>query len=81
MATLDKRNELLSSIQHMDDADLDKLYQLVAKDFPELVSPSSQTLEERPIGSMKGMLVYMADDFNEPLEDFADYMPEDKPTS
>ncbi len=26
---------------------------------------------------MKGSLVYMSEDFNEPLEDFKDYMPDD----
>jgi hypothetical protein len=25
-------------------------------------------------GSMKGLIVHMSDDFNEPLEDFKDYM-------
>lgn len=28
------------------------------------------------VGSMPGLVKYMADDFNEPLEDFKDYMPE-----
>jgi hypothetical protein len=27
------------------------------------------------IGCMKGLLVYMADDFDAPLDDFKDYMP------
>ncbi|MGB3849265.1 MAG: DUF2281 domain-containing protein [Tunicatimonas sp.] len=28
------------------------------------------------VGCMKGFVTYMADDFNEPLDDFKDYMPE-----
>ncbi len=28
------------------------------------------------VGSMPGLVKYMADDFNEPLDDFRDYMPE-----
>lgn len=28
----------------------------------------------RPPGSMKGQILYMADDFDAPLEDFKDYM-------
>lgn len=35
-----------------------------AKDEPPL----------RKFGSMRGLVLYMADDFNEPLEDFAEYM-------
>ena len=30
--------------------------------------------QSRCIGGAPGFLVYMADDFDEPLEDFADYM-------
>ncbi|GAB3914119.1 hypothetical protein GCM10028803_59030 [Larkinella knui] len=29
---------------------------------------------ERPLGTMKGLVVYMSDDFDEPLDDFKDYM-------
>lgn len=30
------------------------------------------------VGSMPNLVNYMADDFNEPLEDLKDYMPEQK---
>ncbi len=38
--------------------------------------PAKNGDEKKPLqrGSMKGLVVYMADDFNEPLEDFAEYM-------
>lgn len=78
MKTLEKRTELLTGIQRMGEEELDKLYQLVKKDFPQFMPKTDQELTERPIGSMKGMLVYMADDFNAPLEDFTDYMPDNK---
>ena len=78
MTTLEKRTELLTGIQHMSEAELDKLYQVMEKDFPTILASSHKPLTERPIGSMKGMLVSMSDDFNEPLEDFADYMPDDQ---
>lgn len=29
----------------------------------------------RQFGSMKGLVVYMSEDFNEPLEEFKEYMP------
>jgi len=35
-------------------------------------SKSSQTVQR--IGAMKGTLIYMAPDFDEPLEDFQEYM-------
>jgi hypothetical protein len=31
--------------------------------------------KQRTIGSMKGILLYMADDFDAPLDDFKEYMP------
>jgi hypothetical protein len=31
--------------------------------------------KSRPIGYMKGLISYMADDFDAPLDDFNDYMP------
>ena len=73
MKTLEKRTELVSVIQRMSEEELDRLYQLIAEGFPFTASKEEQPLAERPIGSMKGMLVYMADDFNAPLDDFADY--------
>ena len=30
---------------------------------------------QRRLGGARGIIVHMADDFNEPLEDFRDYMP------
>ena len=76
MKTLEKRTELLTGIQRMSEEEMDELYQLMKNNFPHLMSKTNQKLTERPIGSMKGMLIYMADDFNDPLEDFADYMPD-----
>lgn len=32
--------------------------------------------KKRRAGTMKGLVKYMADDFNAPLDDFKDYMPE-----
>ena len=35
---------------------------------------TKRTTTKRKAGSMKGLVSYMADDFNAPLEDFKDYM-------
>ncbi len=34
----------------------------------------SPPLKERKFGAMKGLVTYMSDDFDEPLDDFKDYM-------
>jgi len=31
--------------------------------------------QQRRIGGAEGVVLFMADDFNAPLEDFAEYMP------
>lgn len=38
--------------------------------------PAKNGDEKKPLqfGSMKGLIIHMADDFNEPLEDFEEYM-------
>ena len=36
--------------------------------------PIEETKKRRKAGSAKGLIVYMADDFDAPLEDFKDYM-------
>ncbi len=37
---------------------------------------SNTTKTRGLVGCMPGLVKYMADDFNEPLEDFKDYMPQ-----
>jgi hypothetical protein len=38
-------------------------------------SPFSEVVEAlRPVGTLKGLVVHMADDFDAPMEDFKDYM-------
>jgi hypothetical protein len=34
----------------------------------------SEKPKERKFGSMKGLVIHIAEDFDEPLEDFKDYM-------
>ncbi len=36
--------------------------------------PEEAPRKRRQAGSMKGLIVYMADDFDAPLEDFKEYM-------
>ncbi|PKL77052.1 MAG: hypothetical protein CVV27_07080 [Candidatus Melainabacteria bacterium HGW-Melainabacteria-1] len=39
---------------------------------PSSTQPVSQAVS--PLGAMKGLILHMADDFDEPLNDFAEYM-------
>jgi hypothetical protein len=50
---------------------LANLAQLELIKLPENESAAKKKLE---FGAMKGLIIHMADDFNEPLEDFKDYM-------
>lgn len=65
---------LLQQIEH-----LPASQQQILIDFAEYLV-SKYTAKARPkkkkrqAGTLKGFLVYMADDFNAPLEDFKDYM-------
>jgi hypothetical protein len=40
----------------------------------ELKKPAGEQKPKAVFGSGKGMIAYMADDFDAPLEDFKDYM-------
>jgi hypothetical protein len=58
--------------------DLENLPEPLLKEIDSLVQKSLQAkkLEEpafRQFGSMAGLLVYMAPDFNDPLDDFKEY--------
>ncbi len=45
---------------------------LSAKYLPSEAAPEAI---KRPSDSMKGLVVYMSEDFDAPLDDFKDYMP------
>ena len=47
---------------------------IIAKGNKPLIrlSPLSEALPERRLGGVKGIVKYMSDDFDEPIDDFAD---------
>jgi mRNA-degrading endonuclease RelE of RelBE toxin-antitoxin system len=52
-------------------------YQKEVEDFIEFIEEKKIAPKEKKIpqfGALKGFLIYMADDFDAPLEDFKDYM-------
>jgi len=64
-------DKLLELISQLSDEEKKKLHLEVGK---LIQAPDTRANEElRPFGVLKGK-VWMADDFDEPLEDFKDYM-------
>ena len=77
MTKAEIKTHLHERIEHLTERQLKQLWDMLDKDF--IVTEAKTPLKERPIGSMEGMLVYMADDFDAPLDDFKDYMPDSTP--
>jgi len=71
MATIDIKARLHNLIDHLSDAQLQKLYAFLIEILPE-----KKKDKNRKLGTMPGLITYMAPDFDEPLDDFKDYMPE-----
>ena len=72
MTVLDIKAKLHERIERLTDTQLKKLYSLFIEFFPE----KKKKTAPRQLGRLPGLIVYMAPDFDEPLEDFNDYMPE-----
>lgn len=68
---------LIRSIDHLPEKLLLELRALIddflAKKQKEAPTPPQQR-KPRQFGCMKGLVIYMAEDFDAPLEDFKDYM-------
>jgi len=64
-------NPLNSAVDELPQNALQELY-----DFAEFLLLKHKSAERKhpSFGCMKGMLKYMSNDFNEPLEDFKEYM-------
>ncbi len=70
MTTAELQSYLRDKITKLPPEKLEKLKETI----DELSQEEPPKLEKRQFGSMKGFLKYMAPDFDEPLEDFKDYM-------
>lgn len=67
-AIMNKKKKLIHCIEKLNDEHkLDQLLKDVESDF-------DKKIKERGFGSGKHIFTYVADDFNEPLEDLKDYM-------
>ncbi len=69
----DNRNNLMQFFQF--NTDLDILQNLSSKDANRKKENSNEIEKETPVfGIFKGMVEYMADDFDAPLDDLKEYM-------
>ena len=79
MKLLALKSRLYKRIEHLTDAQLEKLDSFFEQEFNGTSVSARKPYKERPIGLRKGALKYMADDFDAPLDCFKDYMPEQHP--
>lgn len=75
MTVTEIKSQVRQRIEHLSDAQIKKLQALMDQEFPE-VKLKPKKPKKRQLGTMPGLIKYMAPDFNEPLEDFKEYMPE-----
>ncbi len=71
MSVAELKLKMYRQIDNLDDAKLQKL--------DVIIDVMSHTSNPKPktrgiVGSIPNLVVYMSDDFDEPLEDFKDYM-------
>jgi len=76
MSIVELKTKMHERIEHLSEEQLKKLQEIVEKEFNHDLHKKSQSKERDLFGCMKGVVIYMADDFNEPLEDFKEYMPD-----
>jgi hypothetical protein len=71
MSVAELKLKLYRQIDNMDDKNLQKLDVII-----DVMSHSNhpQPKSRGIVGSMKGFVTYISGDFDEPLEDFKDYM-------
>lgn len=50
------------------------LHQLIQDFLEKIAKTPPLAKKQREFGNLKGMVIYMADDFDAPLEDFKEYM-------
>ena len=73
MTAIELKTKVHQRIEHLTEEQLAELDQMIEQKFSIVPSPP---LKERKLGTMPGLIKYMASDFDEPLEDFKEYMPD-----
>ena len=76
MTSLEIKTRIHERLEQMNEAQLKKLNDIVEQEFSADIRKANLSKKRNLVGSMKGLVTHMADDFNEPLDDFKGYMPE-----
>lgn len=76
MSIIELKSKVHEQIERLSEEQLKKLQEIIEQEFKSSPQKKTQSKKRGLIGSMKGIVTYMADDFNEPLDDFKEYMPE-----
>ncbi|MBY0435618.1 MAG: DUF2281 domain-containing protein [Cyclobacteriaceae bacterium] len=70
-----EKSEIVSWIRQLKDIDLiEKIKSLKLDSEKKSINNSSASRQTRKFGDGKHIITYVADDFNEPLDDFKEYM-------
>lgn len=70
MTTIELKTALHHTIDKLDEAQLRQLHATVSS----ILTKESEPAKQRKVGTMKGLVTYIADDFDAPLDDFKEYM-------
>ena len=62
--------EIIEQVKALPLSDAEKVCEAVN----QVLRQPQKPLKEREFGSMKNLVIYLAEDFDAPLEDFKDYM-------
>ena len=73
MSSAELKISLFRELDKLNQQELREIYQLF-KEWLQKSNDQTDKSGQRVIGSLKGTLKFMADDFDAPLDDFKDYM-------
>ena len=76
MKVIELKSEMHERIEQLTEEQLKRLQVIVDQEFKDDSNKKVRLKQRNLFGSMPGLVKYMADDFNEPLDDFKDYMPD-----
>ncbi len=76
MADIGILTDVQKRISHLTDEQLEELIQVIDEKFSK-EKAQAKVSKKHLLGAMPQLIKYMAPDFNEPLEDFKDYMTGD----
>jgi hypothetical protein len=75
MTTLELKTCMQERIERLDDTQLKRLHNIFEEEFAGEIVERDKA-KKRKLGTMPGLIKYMAPDFDEPLEDFREYLPD-----